>query len=314
MTNTDKCKTIYILGNSRSGSTILNILLGNIDSVFAAGEINNYLSSGWVNDHFCSCGNPVSKCEFWPQVRARLESTDEIEPESLLHISKRLENWRNLCKSFIKKSDEQRSAEKQYIEFNTRLIKTIATLSHTDWVVDASKSPMRLHHILKADNLGTSVIHIVRDPRGVCWSQMKPAKKNAEAGIQVEIPSTPYLVTIKNLYINALMAFLVKRRIRHKCLTIRYDALVNSTPETLDKISALLKVDTSPLLETVRSGQSLQQYHNVAGNRLRMKSNITLRYDQSWKSSLSNTQFMAITALTLPLLILHRFPLNRKIN
>jgi len=238
MTNTDKCKTIYILGNSRSGSTILNILLGNIDSVFAAGEINNYLSSGWVNDHFCSCGNPVSKCEFWPQVRARLESTDEIEPESLLHISKRLENWRNLCKSFIKKSDEQRSAEKQYIEFNTRLIKTIATLSHTDWVVDASKSPMRLHHILKADNLGTSVIHIVRDPRGVCWSQMKPAKKNAEAGIQ---------------------------RIRHKCLTIRYDALVNSTPETLDKISALLKVDTSPLLETVRSGQSLQQYHNVAG-------------------------------------------------
>ncbi len=309
MNKNTKCKTIYILGHSRSGSTILNILLGNIKSVFAAGEINNYLKSSWINDHYCSCGNPVSKCDFWPQVQESLQDYATPSAEELVEITHQLEIWRNLPRQKLRTTVDQRTKFDNYIKFYAELIKSISRHSESEWVVDASKSPMRLINLLNANELDVSAIHIVRDPRGVCWSLLKAASKNVEAGVQVDLPSIHYTTTIKNLYINALMAFFAKRKMPSKHLTLRYDELVNQSQQSIEKIGSLLDVDTAELKHLIQSKHSLQQMHNIAGNRLRMKSNITLKYDQSWKSGLSTFQYLAITALALPLLLIYRFPL-----
>ena len=289
-------------------------MLGNISSIFSAGEINNYLKSGWINNYYCSCGELASDCSFWPNVKASLEKSIQPDPMEILDLSDRLENWRYFLKRPFQKTNASDDAQEKYVNFNSALISSIAELQGSEWVVDASKNPVRLHHLLESDELDCSAIHIIRDPRGVCWSMMKPSPKNLQAGIQKDLPSIPYIVTIKTLYLNAFFAEKVKRKMPTKHISIKYDDLLNATNSTLEKIGALMKTDTSGLQRLVASNESFQQDHNIAGNRLRMKSNIKLRYDQSWKNELSGFQYFAITLLTLPLLLKYNFPLNRRIS
>jgi len=309
-----KQKVLYILGYSRSGSTILNIMLGNIDSMFSAGEINNYLKSAWINDHYCSCGKTASECEFWPTVKKSMEKSLQIDPTEIISISQKLENWRDLVRTRFSKTDESKARQEKYDRFNSELITTISELQKKEWVVDASKSPVRLNYLVESNALDCSAVHIVRDPRGVCWSLMKATRKNVEAGVQTDLPSVSYIATIKSLYLNAALAERVKRKIPTKQLLVRYDDLTNSPTETIEAIGSMLKTDTSSLLKLVESDESFQQEHNIAGNRLRMKRDIKLRHEQSWKSELPTFQFFVITLLTLPLLLKYKFPLNRRLS
>src|SRR5438105_3013640 len=60
-----KKKIVYIAGYSRSGSTILDILLGNHSQVISTGELV-YLFEDWNNPtRSCTCGKPYGNCSFW---------------------------------------------------------------------------------------------------------------------------------------------------------------------------------------------------------------------------------------------------------
>ena len=55
-------RMIYIMGTARSGSTILEILLGKGKGVFGAGELAHLIADGFIKDADCSCDHPVSEC------------------------------------------------------------------------------------------------------------------------------------------------------------------------------------------------------------------------------------------------------------
>src|SRR5262245_54968891 len=63
---------LYIMGRGRSGSTILDILLGNSSQIESVGELVFALSR--ADRDRCSCGLMLSHCFFWRQVRSRLEA------------------------------------------------------------------------------------------------------------------------------------------------------------------------------------------------------------------------------------------------
>ena len=65
-------KVLYIAGDGRSGSTLLNIALGNHDQVLAMGELCNVHRFVLGQENWCSCGLPVSDCDFWQSVEQRL--------------------------------------------------------------------------------------------------------------------------------------------------------------------------------------------------------------------------------------------------
>ena len=170
-----------------------------------------------------------------------------------------------------------------------------------------------MNYLTKSDALDCFAVHIVRDPRGICWSLMNATHKNVEAGVQTDLPGVSYMTTIKNLYINAVLTERVKRKIPTKQLLVRYDDLTNRPIEIIEAIGSMIKIDTSNLLKLVEADENFQQEHNIAGNRLRMKRDIKLRNEQSWKNELPNFQFFVITILTLPLLLKYKFPINRRL-
>ena len=307
----DARNIVYVLGHARSGSTILNILLGDISGVFAAGEISNYDVSGWKSDEFCSCGKKACECEFWSAVRQSVEPCLNLDSDELQSVTKAVDNWRSILPS--KKSKAVTKLSDKYNQFAIGLYKAIFDQAGCDWVVDASKSPMRMHSLLRNDELSYYVIHVVRDPRAVCYSLNKALKKDPKGGVQKDLNGRPYLTTIKELYLSAFLSHLIKNKLpSERYIRLKHEDLVESTESVLVGLGSFLKVDCSELISRLASDGVLAQSHNVAGNRLRMQKNIKIRYDSSWLTEAGAVKHVGATLLLAPLLLWFKYPIFRK--
>ena len=58
---------IYIAGYGRSGSTILDMLLGMHPTIFGAGEVTSIFDQ-WLQNGICSCKRSCKECVFWAAI------------------------------------------------------------------------------------------------------------------------------------------------------------------------------------------------------------------------------------------------------
>jgi len=65
-------KVLYIAGETRSGSTLLDCMLGETGSFFSTGELFLIWRQGFMQDLLCGCGKKIRDCEFWGAVIHRL--------------------------------------------------------------------------------------------------------------------------------------------------------------------------------------------------------------------------------------------------
>src|SRR5450755_1085488 len=70
---------LYIAGTGRSGSTVLANILGEVDGVFAAGEVRYLWQRGLKEGRLCGCGLPVRECPVW---RKALEEAGQLDDSS----------------------------------------------------------------------------------------------------------------------------------------------------------------------------------------------------------------------------------------
>ena len=71
---------VYIAGSGRSGSTILDNILGQIGGWASAGELRFLWERGVLGDRLCGCGERFSVCPFWTQV-LRSVSASGVAPD-----------------------------------------------------------------------------------------------------------------------------------------------------------------------------------------------------------------------------------------
>ena len=65
-------KIILIAGHSRSGSTLLDRLLGEMDGFVTVGELRCLWIRGLIDDQLCGCGAAFQSCEHWRGIVADL--------------------------------------------------------------------------------------------------------------------------------------------------------------------------------------------------------------------------------------------------
>jgi hypothetical protein len=63
-------KVLFIMGMTRSGSTVLDNVLGEVDGFFSAGEVRLIWKRGILESRSCGCGSPVLECPVWREVVA----------------------------------------------------------------------------------------------------------------------------------------------------------------------------------------------------------------------------------------------------
>ena len=62
----------YICSAARSGSTLLDVLLGNHSRVASLGEFS-FLSKAIALNQTCSCGESIHKCPAWSKIFYRVK-------------------------------------------------------------------------------------------------------------------------------------------------------------------------------------------------------------------------------------------------
>ena len=62
---------VYIAGSGRSGSTLLERVIGAIPGQVNVGELIDLPRRVAVDDEICGCGEPFSRCPFWTAVGQR---------------------------------------------------------------------------------------------------------------------------------------------------------------------------------------------------------------------------------------------------
>ena len=61
-------RLLFVAGAGRSGTTILNTILGQVPGMVAVGEVRYIWERAFGENHRCGCGEPFARCPFWSDV------------------------------------------------------------------------------------------------------------------------------------------------------------------------------------------------------------------------------------------------------
>jgi len=81
---------IYISGEGKSGTTLLDVMLGNQKDAFSSGELMFFAQKGIENREYCACGYPVPDCEIWSKVISEWDAKRVLSLERYIQIQNKL--------------------------------------------------------------------------------------------------------------------------------------------------------------------------------------------------------------------------------
>lgn len=276
---------LYVTGYGRSGSTVLDTLLGNHPGFGSYGELINF-ERVWRDDEFCACGERARACPFWSAVRrewiARIDSTpDDYD---------RFQGGFRHATDWLRALRHVRFPSQEFDRFGRQtraLLGAIRETSGREWIVDSSKSPARALALSAIPGIDVHLVHLVRDGRGVVWSLKKRFERDDERGIHREIdPRSTMRVAVSWAGANLLAERVASRLPAEKSLRLRYEELVARPDRALSDIGKLTGQDMGLLTERIDADEDLEVGHTLAGNRLRMQGRIRLRPDTEWEMRL----------------------------
>lgn len=280
-------RVVYVAGAGRSGSTVLDTLLGAHPRAGGFGELNHLPRGGWINDEYCACGRRARSCEFWEAVREGwLERVPDADPEDYDRLQARFTRIRGLpglARARARRSEAYERYERQTVA----LYRVLADVAGADVVVDSSKNPARARALRAMPGLDVRVVHLIRDGRAVLWSLKKPYARDDAAGLQREIrPQPTWKVAGFWTVVNLLAESLGRRAGRDGFRRLHYEALVTDPESALGSLGPLMGMDLGELGRRVAAGEAVPVGHTIAGNRLRMSDSVRLRADFSWREQL----------------------------
>jgi len=250
---------IYICGAGRSGTTLLDIILGNEPGFFSAGEINRYFKregkvhAGEVN---------LKAKDFWDQVSKDFDSSNRLDLNVLKNDFKLFEYY---ISSFIP-SFFFKKRRNNFNEINRNLIDSIFNQISESYLIDSSKYPARIKN-LQAIGFDVKVIFLKRKPSSVIRSFMKK---------ELEQPSKKFLSAAFYYLIVYLIIIVTTRKINN-AVAISYEELLNAPSTQLLKISQKLNIDLTHIITQIDSGNlEFKVGALFDGNRIRLQESVFL--------------------------------------
>ena len=287
---------IYILSCGRSGSTLLDLLLGAHPNMWTLGEAEMLPWELQRDGLPCGCGQKMTACPFWQTVLPAipLEGRFHVGYFRDIHGWGRLLRWEllgDLVKGRV--SPKWEEAVHEYGHRNLAYFQAVwehveqAYGRHLLYLVDASKTPYRLFWLQMSGLFDIWVVHLVKDPRGFAYS------------IGKEQPGTSWRRTmraagrwtVENLLFERLLhtSFPADRQ-----FFLRYEDLARDPQGTLGHLGAWLGVPfPAHIVHDFREAPN----HAVSGNPMRWQ-NTPIFLDQRWRSALPRFHQHSVWLLT----------------
>ena len=252
-----KGEAIFVLSDNRSGSTLVDQLLGAHPEICSVGELH-WLDAYARQDRtiydpvhplVCMCGKTLDECSFWQSVRTRLGASldsfrvrlrafESFKAQHGLRArlrrlpSRVLRRWPASFKYAIVQSIY---GGRKLARDTWALLDAVLDVSRTRYVVDSSKSPFRFRATRDLHPDRVKVILLARDYRAVVYSKMK-------RGASLEAAALSWRNTM--LSIDALTADLP-----HGCRwQLRYEDLCKDPQRELTRLCEFLGLDFTPAM------------------------------------------------------------------
>jgi hypothetical protein len=305
-----KLRVLYIGGTGRTGSTLLDQLLGQFPGWFSAGELAFFWSRGVKEHAICACGTPVLECAVWSEALA--DGDGPVDARADRMIAARKTFWSvHLPAMLIPGFARRRMASmRDFAATNERLYRRAATVRDASVLIDSSKEPHYAYILREGTDLPISFLHLVRDPRAVGFSWLRKKQETGLATGEFMEQRGP-LVSSLYFLVSNIAAELLWRKHDASYRFLRYEDFVADPPGILDAIGSFVG-DPISADEVIRDSTfDIGESHTSWGNPGRVgRTEVTIRADESWKTGLSRWQKFALTACTLPLLWRYGYPLR----
>ena len=306
-TRTAPIKVVYIAGDGRSGSTLLDRLIGAYQGVFSCGELGNLLQSTGSFDEYCACSARAQECPFWNDVIMRWSaSVPGFSPPEYRRLQHRFERLRFLFNPFNEVAFGRRRFAR-YAEYTYGLFDAIAELSGAEAIVDSSKSPARALALSRVPGLDLRLLHLVRDVRGVAYSLRIPYRERPKDGPFANVRRRSNLRFAGTWALVNYFCERVRAQIRGPSLFIRYEDYTADPDSILAGVAGLMGMPR--IGYDMGAGQLLKQGHQVAGNEVRMKPIQKISTDEHWRTYFGSVMQKWLYLVVLPLMLRYRYRL-----
>jgi hypothetical protein len=298
---------LYIAGLGRSGSTLLERILGRVPGCVPVGEVVFLWERGLRDNELCGCGVRFRQCPFWTRVgEEAFGGWEALDVAQVLALRHRVDRHRYLAALLAPGLWPPFHRElRRYADLLERLYLAIGRVSGAEVVVDSSKEPSYVYLLRHVRGVRLRVVHLVRRSHGVAFSASKKVERPEAVGAKAYMATrSPIGTAFEWLIDNTVLDLLPA--VGTPALRLRYESLVNSP---LEQVAVVLghagRPPTGRTLDCVDHGSvELATDHTVSGNPLRFrKGRLELRVDESWRRGMARRHRLAVTAITWPLLL-----------
>jgi hypothetical protein len=301
-------KVLFIAGADRSGSTLLDVLLGSVKGFVAVGELSNIWQRGIVEGRRCGCGSSLLTCDVWVDVLSSVlghppRSKDAQAVLSLRARSARVRHTRRILHS-------QRPELGRYLAILSRLYAAIAHRTNSAVIVDSSKDPSDAAALALTPGVDPFIVHLVRDPRAVAFSRRRRAK------VQPDTPEPTRMAersvsraTVDWLAWN-LGTEVVTRTMPERSMLLRYEDFIRFPEDATARLVGLVDGSEPALPFSGPDEAIVDVSHTVSGNPSRFtRGIIRLSVDDEWIVRQPVRDRILSTAIAAPLMIRYGYPL-----
>lgn len=309
-----RVSVIFIGGFGRSGSTVVDRLLGSQEGVASLGELTFLWDRGVHQNQLCGCGEAFAACAFWKQVMEYYHG--EATPSSPADME-RLRRWLEkpwfvpalIVPKLVPRGFAR--ARERYLSGLRNLYTAVSRASGAKYLVDSSKEPR--HGLLLAATPGIDlhVIHLVRDSRAVAFSWGAPKRRPEIQGAATDMPRYARVRSALEWNIRNWLTARLRSRAKTYHLA-RYEAVVASPEAALGPILARIGIPAPFELKRDDDGLvDIGSAHTLSGNPVRFQAGgVRLAVDDRWTTQMSGRDKWIVSLLTCWGLARHGYPVT----
>lgn len=259
-------RILYIAGYSRSGSTLLDMLLNQSPSVASGGELTYLLDDAKSPRRTCTCGATYGAC-------ARYGTWVVSRPEGEAALVRQVEqraHFHTLLHGKVTSQDTR-----AYGDYADSLFSHIQNMTGAEVVVDSSKSardaagrPLALSRLAGLD---VRILHLTRDPRQTIRSYIDRGSNwvleghRSRAALETWRPILGW--TLANRIARNVGQALGPDRYLH----LKFEDVLADPTAALHRIAHFADVDLSDAIQAISADRPLIADHMVGGNRTRLQ-------------------------------------------
>jgi hypothetical protein len=257
---------IYIIGAGRSGTTLLDIVLGNASGVRSCGELVRFPELQG-NPHGVEPG--TDNHVFWKRVQARLEEKlgGAIDFLQLERLVSRVDYHRAFPATYFNTLKDDTIT--RYARYAGALYDSVFDEIGDPVIVDSSKYPSRALALYRYLDYDIRYVYLARHPAMVVKSF---ARRGLEQSYKNLLAANQYYFLV-NMACNLALGRMHDVRVAR----VTYEQLTSDPVSVLQGIQQDIDIDLGAAIDKVSAGRELEVDHLFEGNRIRLQKQLVLR-------------------------------------